>query len=29
MIQVLGQKPRLVWPKAVAEQPPVFPSPKR
>ena len=29
MIQILGQKPRVVWPKDVAEQKFVFPRPKR
>jgi len=29
MIQVLGQRPRVVWPKDVAEQKFVFPRPKR
>jgi branched-chain amino acid transport system substrate-binding protein len=29
MIQILGQKPRVVWPKEVAEQKFVFPRPKR
>jgi branched-chain amino acid transport system substrate-binding protein len=29
MIQILGQKPRLVWPREVAEQRFVFPRPKR
>jgi branched-chain amino acid transport system substrate-binding protein len=29
MIQILGQKPRVVWPRMVAEQPFVFPRPKR
>jgi hypothetical protein len=28
MLQVLGQKPRVVWPKDVAEQRFVFPRPK-
>lgn len=29
MIQILGQKPRVVWPREVAEQKFVFPRPKR
>jgi branched-chain amino acid transport system substrate-binding protein len=29
LIQILGQKPRVVWPKEVAEQKFVFPRPKR
>jgi branched-chain amino acid transport system substrate-binding protein len=29
MIQILGQKPRVVWPKDVAEQKFVFPRPKK
>jgi branched-chain amino acid transport system substrate-binding protein len=29
MIQILGQKPRVVWPKEVAEQTFVFPRPKK
>jgi hypothetical protein len=29
MIQVLGQRPRVVWPKDAAEQRFVFPRPKR
>jgi branched-chain amino acid transport system substrate-binding protein len=29
MIQILDQKPRLVWPKAVADEKFVFPRPKR
>jgi branched-chain amino acid transport system substrate-binding protein len=29
MIQILGQKPRLVWPREVAEQKFIFPRPKR
>lgn len=29
MIQILNQKPRVVWPKAVAEEKFVFPRPKR
>ncbi len=28
MLQILGQKPRVVWPKEVAEQKFVFPRPK-
>jgi ABC-type branched-subunit amino acid transport system substrate-binding protein len=29
MIQILNQKPRVVWPKNVAEEKFVFPRPKR
>jgi hypothetical protein len=29
MIQILGQKPVVVWPKEAAEQKFVFPRPKR
>ena len=28
MIQILGQKPRVVWPTDAGEQPFVFPRPK-
>jgi hypothetical protein len=29
LIQILGQKPRVVWPKEFAEEKFVFPRPKR